>query len=96
MMSMRRTEYTLWLFRDRLSLSAHYCPMWRRGGLAFWDNGGRKENECLDLNACIGRWSLSLTLWQIRGWSRLLRFIPTGKNGRGLSLGWYPEGAIAE
>lgn len=66
----------LWLFKGRLSLSAHYVAAWPHGHYALWNNGGRLANECFDLNAHLWRWSFSLTLWHIGRWSWLLYWLP--------------------
>jgi len=71
---------TLWLFKQRLSLSAQWCPMWEKPMLQVHNNGGRHAHECFDCGVEIGYLALSLTLWRIKGWFRVLRFLP--KNAR--------------
>lgn len=67
---------TLWLFKQRLALSAQWCPTWERPLLQAHDNGGRLAHECFDCGVEIGYLALSLTLWRIGAWARLLRFLP--------------------
>lgn len=64
---------TLWLFNDRLSFSAQYCPMWEKPMYKVYENGGREPNECLDVNLHFWKLAFSMTLWNIGKWSRLLR-----------------------
>ena len=63
---------TLWLFRQRLSLSAQWCPMWECPMLQAHNNGGRFAHECFSGGIEIGYLALSLTLWRIGGWARIL------------------------
>lgn len=83
---------TLWLFRSRLSVSLQYCPSWRRGGLAVWDNGGRASNEVLDLNWVVWKLTGSITFWHLGPLAVLTRYIPDGRQRRGYSLGWFAMG----
>lgn len=71
-----RLAVTMWLFKQRLSLSAQRCPMWEKPLLQAHNNGGRHANECFSCGAEIGYLALSLTLWRIGGWSRILKFLP--------------------
>jgi hypothetical protein len=80
---------THWLFNQRLSLSAQRCSDWPDGfRLYFHENGGRRANECLDVNLNVGRYALSVTLWQIGGWSRILRLIPDRRTAWGCCEGF--------
>lgn len=65
-----------WLFNNRVCVSAHHYPMWKRGGFGFHENGGRDENEVFDATFVVGRHNLSFTLWHIGKWTRLLRWVP--------------------
>jgi hypothetical protein len=66
---------TIWLFRSRVCLNAHYLPQ-HPARLEISNNGGRRADECLDVNAHIGKLSLSFTLWQIGAFWRIVRLLP--------------------
>lgn len=74
---------TLWLFNQRVTLSARYCPTWDRPMYYLTDNGGRKPDECLDINLTIWRFAMSLTIWGIGGLSTVLRYMPRLRIGLG-------------
>jgi hypothetical protein len=73
---------TLWLFKQRLSLSAQYCPKWDAAHYALWTNGGRYEGEVLDVNMSLWHFAFSLTLWRIGGFERVLKHVPTRHRDR--------------
>lgn len=82
---------TPWLLNGNVSLSARHCPTWPAGfRLFFHENGGRRRNECLDLNLNVGKWALSLTFWGMRGLPLLIGWIPSGPRGRGFHFGRMP------
>jgi hypothetical protein len=66
---------TLWLFKGRVSFSAHYLPQ-HPARFELSNNGGRRADELLDVNARIGKMALSFTLWQIGSFWRIVRFLP--------------------
>lgn len=78
----------LWLFKDRLTLNAQYCPKWQHGGLCFHENGGRKASECLDMTLVLYKLNLGMTIWGLGRLSLLTRWIPCRRNGRGWVIGW--------
>lgn len=66
---------TIWLFDGRVSLSAHYLPQ-HPPRIEISNNGGRRADEVLDVNARIGTLALSFTLWQIGAFWRIVRLLP--------------------
>jgi hypothetical protein len=83
---------TLWLFHDRLSLGWQHCSMWRRGGLCFHENGGRKSGECLDMTFVVRKFSFGVTIWGLGKLSWITRWLPAPKRS-GYTVGWLPIGA---
>jgi hypothetical protein len=79
---------TITIGKRPIFLTANYCPGWETPKLAFHENGGRQANECLDLNWSIWRMAFSVTICNLGGLSRVLRFIPT-KPRSGYSIGWF-------
>lgn len=69
-------------------LTAQYCRGWEYPRLHFHENGGRKANECLDLNWAIWKMAFSITIYNLGSWSRILKYIPT-KEKLGYSIGWF-------
>jgi hypothetical protein len=79
---------TITIGKRPIFLVANYCPNWDHPKLAFHENGGRRAFECLDLNWSIWRMVFSITIYNIGGLSRALRFIPTPDRS-GYSIGWF-------
>lgn len=80
---------TLWLGKhETASISFQYCRPWRRGGLGFHENGGRRSNEVFDATLIVWKFCISFTLWGIRKWEPVFRFLPSRRDGnlRGLQL----------
>ncbi len=75
-----------WLFRDQVTVSASCYP--HHWGLHWRENGAR-DHQCLDTTLVIGPWSFGLTIWNFRPIGRFLWWIPSGKRGRGYTIGWY-------
>jgi hypothetical protein len=69
-----------------------YYPMWKRGGLCFHENGGRKDRECLDATLIIWKFTIGITIWGLGFLSKIARYIPVAENGRGFVVGRLPEG----
>ena len=72
-----------------ITIGVGYFPMWRRGGLCFHENGGRRQGECLDMTVNVWKFSFTLTVWGLPVHIK----IPLQKNGRGFCVGWFPLGA---
>lgn len=66
----------MWLFNQRLSIGLSRIRSWRRGGFGAHGNGGKHENEVLDITLILHKWALSVTLWRIGRWARFLRWMP--------------------
>jgi len=69
-----------------------FCRPWRRGGFCYRDNGGRKRGDCYDGQIVVGKLVFNLTIFNINRLSWILRWIPVGKQGRGLCIGIEPKG----
>lgn len=70
----------LWLFNKRVSLSAGYYPTWEKPLYDAWSNGGTQPNECFDFGVNFWRFCAHFTLWQVGGWSKVLRLIAKPKD----------------
>lgn len=68
---------TLWMFKYRFSISVGHYPTWhgkKRRFISVRNNGGRKADECLDINWEVGTIGGAITLWQIGVFEKILRF----------------------
>lgn len=66
-----------------------FYPSWPRGfRLYFSENGGRRRDECLDININVARFHFEVTFWGMKRLGDLLRRLPDGPRGRGYKLGW--------
>lgn len=84
---------TVFLGKNAVSLSAHYYPMWQRGGLCFHENGGRTHGECLDMTITLWKFNLNVTIWGLRRLSWITKHIPRPDRS-GYTIGWIPLGAV--
>jgi hypothetical protein len=78
---------TLW--NGEIFLEAGHYPMWPDGfRLYAFENGGRRQGECLSLSLNIGKFHLNVTTFNMRWLPLLIGWVPDGKRGRGHAIGW--------
>jgi hypothetical protein len=78
-----------------LTINIQHNPEWQRGGLAFWENGGREPDHCLDMTLCLNKWIFNLFIWRLGVLGYVLRYVPTRRTkpyyGR---YGWKSDGFV--
>lgn len=82
--------------KSEVYFATHYCSRWRRGGLCYHDNGGRKRDECYSATIVIGKRLFSLLIAPINRWRWLLRWIPVFGRRKTLTIGILPKGRSDE
>lgn len=78
-------EYNWHLSRKLVIHIMCYPHHW---GFHWRENGARLSQHFLDTTLMIGPWSFNLMYFLLGRWARLLRWIPTRRNGRGFQVGW--------
>ena len=68
---------TLWMFNNRISFSIVYGKYWEKPIYSIHNNGGRKANECLDIDINIHRLAFSMVLWNIGKFAKILKYFPS-------------------